>query len=75
MLSGRYIFPFVLRYFMKRFSKKFNERMNNNIKNQPFYKDEEPYKEGEIKIEYTPEKNKSQHSVDDGDYVNYEEIK
>jgi len=53
---------------MKRFSQKFNSGMKNP---DPF---SEKKKEGEINIEYTPENNKSHHS-EDGEYVDFEEIK
>jgi hypothetical protein len=55
---------------MKRFSKKFYNGMN------PSDTVKEKRKEGEINVEYTPEKNKSTHTdAVAGEYVDYEEIK
>lgn len=68
ILAGRYIFPYVIRYYTKRFSRKFYEGMNNQYQNDPHQK------EGEIHIDQTPEINKSR-TTDIGEYVDYEEIK
>ena len=69
MIFGRYIFPYILRYFLKRVSKQFTNGFNNYNNDQYQQK-----KEGEIKIDYSPDKNKSQTS-EIGDYVDFEEIK
>jgi len=69
MFVGRYVLPFVLRYYMKRFSKKFYERTNNDDYEQAYNK-----KEGEVKVDYSNDQKKKQ-NTDIGEYVDYEEIK
>jgi len=68
MLVGRYVLPFVLRYYMKRFSKKFYESTNNENYEQAYNK------EGEVKVDYSNDQKKKQ-NIDIGEYVDYEEIK
>lgn len=53
---------------MKRFSKRFYEGMNNTNQDQDLNK-----REGELRIDHTPEKNNKRTS-DIGEYVDYEEI-
>ena len=57
-------------FIFKRINKTVNERMKEHIRNQ-----QPPKPEGEITIEQTKNiKNKSGKN-DDGDYVDYEEVK
>lgn len=61
----RYIFPFLVRYFIKNSQEKFY-RENPNIRRK---------KEGEVSIDYSPKKNNNKDNLTDdiGEYVDYEE--
>lgn len=67
MLAGRYVLPFLLRGYVKHYSRKFYDEMeaerNASVK-----------KEGETNISHNPGKNKKQLD-NEGEYVDYEEIK
>ena len=67
VLAGKYLFPYILRYYVKRFSRKFYNGMEHFNQGNPYKK------EGEIHID-NPDKNKS-HTSDVGEYVDFEEIK
>lgn len=62
-LLVRYVFPFLVRYFVKKSQDKFYEE-NPNIRRK---------KEGEVSIDYVPEKDKKKKD-DEGEYVDYEEV-
>ena len=66
-LLVRFVFPFLVRYFVKKSQDKFYEQ-NPNIRKK---------KEGEINIDYIPDKNKKEKKCkpDEGEYVDYEELK
>ena len=65
----RYIMPVIMRKYVNDFQKKFSEE-NMRAQDEMNRK-----KEGEVSIKFVDkDKNKSQHS-DDGEYVDYEEIK
>ena len=61
----RYVFPFLLRYFLKNSQEKFYKQ-NPNIKRK---------KNGEVSIDYMPEKDIKRDKENKlGEYVDYEEI-
>lgn len=65
----RYVLPLLMRKYVSDFQKQFtqeNQRSNDEMNRK---------KEGEVSIKFVDkDKNKSQHP-DDGEYVDYEEIK
>jgi len=64
---GRILFPYLLDRFAKRM-------MNNfGFQNQDKIYEEEKEREGEIKIDYT-KKTKGKESIDEGEYVDFEEV-
>jgi flagellar basal body-associated protein FliL len=66
----RYIFPSLLRKYVTDFQKQFTGE------NQHRQEEQNPKKEGEISIKYiNKDKNTTNNPPDDGDYVDYEEIK
>ena len=67
MLVGRYVLPLLLRGYVKHYSKKFYDEMESERKNSV-------HKEGEVNIKHSPGKNKKQLN-DEGEYVDYEEVK
>jgi hypothetical protein len=67
MLTGRYIIPALLRGYVKHYSKKFYDEMEAERKNTA-------QKEGEINISGKSGGKKKQ-QPEDGEYVDYEEIK
>jgi uncharacterized ion transporter superfamily protein YfcC len=65
----RYILPLVMRKYVNDFQKQFTQE------NQRSQEEMNKKKEGEVSIKFVDkDKNKSQHP-DDGEYVDYEEIK
>ena len=65
----RYVLPLVMRKYVNDFQKQFTQE------NQRAQDEMNQKKEGEISIKFVDkDKNKSQHP-DDGEYVDYEEIK
>lgn len=68
MLTGRYIFPSLLRYYIRHYSKKFYEGRPTPDQ----YDDRK--KEGEMHIDNTTEK-KPKADSGIGEYVDFEEIK
>jgi len=65
----RYVLPLVMRKYVNDFQKQFTEE---NIRSQ---EEMNRKKEGEVSIKFVDkDKNKSQHP-DDGEYIDYEEIK
>ncbi len=59
----RYVFPFLVRYFVKNSQEKFYKQ-NPNIRKK---------KDGEVSIDYTPEKDKKG-DKEMGEYVDFEEL-
>ena len=60
--------PYIVSHYLNRF----NDHLQQEMRKQG--KDQVPKKEGEVRIEYNPEKNKSKNS-DIGEYTDFEEIK
>ena len=63
----RYVFPYIVRYFLKNSEEKFY-RQNPDIKKK---------KEGEVSIDYMPDKDKKNNDKDKddmGEYVDFEEL-
>jgi hypothetical protein len=67
MLAGKYLLPALLRSYVKHISKKYYGDMESERKKSS-------QKEGEVKISDTSDKSKKQQS-EEGEYVDYEEIK
>ena len=68
-LIMRYVVPLLMRKYVNDFQNKFTEE------NQRMQEEMNRKKEGEVSIKFVDkDKNKSQHP-DDGEYVDYEEIK
>jgi len=68
-LIVRYVMPLIMRKYVNDFQKRFTEE---NLRSQ---QEMNKKKEGEVSIKFVnKDKNKSQHP-DDGEYVDYEEIK
>jgi len=68
-LIVRYVMPLIMRKYVNDFQKRFTEE---NLRSQ---QEMNRKKEGEVSIKFVDkDKNKSQHP-DDGEYVDYEEIK
>ena len=65
----RYIVPAVMRKYVNDFQKKFNQQ------NQEMQDEQARKKEGEISIKFVDKDKNEKHDPDDGDYVDYEEIK
>ncbi len=68
-LSIRYIVPFLIKHFIKRSENKFYKQ-NRDFKRK---------KQGEVSIDYVPEKekekeNKNKKDSDLGEYIDYEDI-
>ena len=67
MLFGRYIFPAMLRGYVKHYSRKFYDEMEQK-------KNDRYSKEGDVKISGDKGTGKKK-KIEEGDYVDYEEIK
>jgi len=67
LLVGRYLFPWLLRYYVKRFQK--------NIFNQHTEKTSSENTNGDVHINFTPDRNEKHSSDNIGEYTDYEEIK
>ncbi len=65
-LLFRFLFPIILKSFATRLQRKFQQNMD--------FQEQPPAKEGEVKIEYAPEKENKIIKDDEGEYVDYEEI-
>jgi len=64
----RYIAPYLISMFIK----KAQDRMMNNMGEQT---DTKPKKEGEVKVDYVPQKKKPGKKDDLGDVIDFEEVK
>ncbi|MEI6695977.1 MAG: DUF4834 domain-containing protein [Bacteroidota bacterium] len=64
-IIGKFIFPYLLKYFLKRVQQKFTQQDPPIDKNR---------KEGETNVEFVPETKKNKTSDNIGEYVDYEEI-
>lgn len=71
-LFFRVILPWMLKRFVKRFAKKMNPEFEKREKEE---KAKKKMKEGDIKIDFVPEKKEDQSSTPTVDYVDYEELK
>ena len=67
LFVGRYLFPWLLKYYLKRFQK-------NMFNQQPEETSSEP-EHGSVHINFTPDKNEKYSSDNIGEYTDYEEIK
>jgi hypothetical protein len=67
MLLGRYVFPALLKGYVKHYSKKFYDDME-------LKKNEQNSREGDVKISGNKDE-KRKKKIEDGEYVDYEEIK
>jgi CBS domain containing-hemolysin-like protein len=67
---GRLLAPFI----MKKMADKMNDRFQQNFNNQQQYQQQQNKKEGEVTVEGQARK-KSKFSKDEGEYVDYEDIK
>ena len=71
-LTARFIFPFLLKYFIGKTQRDF-DNWNGN-------KQQHRKKEGEVSIDYNPKKDKKRTASgrkdtgDEGDYVDFEEV-
>ena len=72
-LAVRYIFPFLVKYFIGKSQRDDNTRENR-------YEQRHRRKEGEVNIDYKPEEDKKKsgsgrkNKDDSGEYVDYEEL-
>lgn len=77
-MTARFVFPFLLKYFIGKAQKDFDNRENG-------YEQQHRKKEGEVSIDYVPKKNKNKapkggsaygrKDMDDkGEYVDFEEM-
>jgi hypothetical protein len=64
----RFVFPLLLRGYLNNFHKRFESE-------NPDLFDNDKKKEGEIKISHISTTQNSKKSAEDGEYVDYEEIK
>ncbi|MBN2519893.1 MAG: DUF4834 family protein [Bacteroidales bacterium] len=67
-LIGRYILPWLIKKFFNRMT-----QQQSNVYQRT--KQEYKKKEGEVTVHYNTDKNKKRRSDNEGDYVDYEEIK
>ncbi|MFP4469395.1 MAG: DUF4834 domain-containing protein [Bacteroidota bacterium] len=68
-LLSKYIFPYLLRYFIRKTQERFGQFQNQQ-------KPEDRRKEGEVKVDYVPpESKKSKFNPESTEDVDYEEIK
>lgn len=63
-LLGRYVFPYLLKNYINKQQQKYGQYQQQ---------DEPQHKEGEVYIKKNPNKGK-QKDIDDGEYVDYEEV-
>lgn len=71
-LLVRVVFPFLLRLFVKRAQKNFQNQFEQQFeRNQT----QATAKEGEVEIKIPNKPGKSNQSFDDGDYIDFEEVK
>ena len=68
-LFMRVIFPSVMRKYVSDFQKQFNAQ------NQQSQQEQNRKKEGEVSIKYVNKDKNTTHDPNDGEYVDYEEIK
>ena len=72
-LTARFVFPFLLKYFIGKTQRDFSNRENG-------YEKRHRKKEGEVSIDYIPKKDKKRTDFgvkdtdDQGDYVDFEEV-
>jgi len=66
---ARYIIPSMMRKYVNDFQKNFTQE------NQRSQEEQARKKEGEISIKYVDKDKDPTHNPDDGEYVDYEEIK
>ena len=66
-LIMRYVAPYLLSLFIK----KAQNRMMNNMGEKP---DAKPKKEGEVNVDYVPQKKKSGKKDELGDVIDFEEV-
>ena len=72
-LLGYLMFRYVIPWLLKRWIRKAAQRMNPDYHNQM---EKDKRKVGEINIDYIPtEKDSKDDDKDDGEYVDYEEVK
>jgi len=67
-LLVRYIIPFLLKAFIKKSQDRFYQQNPDLRKNHP-------KKEGEVSVDYVPEKRNTKAGIDEDDYIDYEEVK
>ncbi len=65
----RFIIPAVMRKYVNDFQKRFTEE------NDRFRQNQTQKKEGEVSITYVEKDKNAPHNPDDGEYVDFEEIK
>ena len=66
-ILSRFVFPWIAAWWLRRFERNFFER-------NPHLRREEQRKEGEVHIDYMPP-GTSKTGDDDGEYIDYQEIK
>ncbi|MBU0488114.1 MAG: DUF4834 family protein [Bacteroidetes bacterium] len=66
-ILAKLLLPYLLRSFMRRMQRRM-------MGNEEFSK-QSSRKTGDVHIDYVPENNSSQHNDNDGEYVDFEEIK
>ncbi|PCJ82448.1 MAG: DUF4834 domain-containing protein [Flavobacteriales bacterium] len=67
-LFTRYVMPFLLRMFVNKAQRNFEQKMNE------MHGQQEQRPEGEMRVDYNPNKNQKKKKDDDGEYVDYEEV-
>jgi hypothetical protein len=76
-LIARYVLPFLLRWGAKKAQEKMYDDMNQRQQNRHNQQsDKQQVKDdGKVKIEYIKKKKRQSYSDNDGEYVDFEEIK
>lgn len=64
--AGRYLLPFLLKFFIKKAGKKQDNQRKSSSRRR---------KDGEVSIDYMPQKNRNLNTDNVGEYIDFEEFK